>query len=319
MEEFFVSPLSYLQSDTLKFILSLILIFFSITCGVSANSQLFPVVITDDLGNTITIQKQPTRIISLSPSNTEIAFAVGASSQIVGVTDFCDYPSDTANLPKVGGFSTVDIEHVISLDPDLVLASDQTGEGVLEKLASYGIHYLVLHPDSFEDIYGNIKLIGEASGHCEKADALIMNMKKRVEQVEQDAKTFPFSPKVTHVIWKDPLMISGTDTFHNTLIHLAGGTQAFLEVTGWSTVSLEEFIATDPEVILVNSGDGMAGINDSLYNYFITEPRLSGLSAVRNGNVFEVESDLVDRAGPRSIEALEMIAEKLSHVSTFDI
>ncbi|MBN1167085.1 MAG: ABC transporter substrate-binding protein, partial [Methanospirillaceae archaeon] len=240
-------------------LLTSLLVIFCLMHGVVADSSSFPVTIIDDTDNSVTILQEPTRIISLAPSNTEIAYAVGAGSTIVGVTEYCDYPAEAVGLPTVGGFSTVDIEKIVSLDPDLVLASDLTGEEVLEKLARYAIPCIVLKPDSLEGIYHTIDCIGKTTGHDTEAQDLVANLKTRVFQVQEQAGNISDPLKIAHVVWKDPLTISGTGTFQDTLMHRAGGTQAFPGVSGWGTVSLEEFITADPDIILVNSGDGMAG------------------------------------------------------------
>ncbi len=300
--------------DSILLLMSLLVI-FCLMHGVVADSSSFPVTVIDDTDNSVTILEQPTRIISLAPSNTEITYAVGAGSTIVGVTEYCDYPAGAAGLPTVGGFSTVDIEKIVSLDPDLILASDLTGEEVLKKLAQYAIPCIVLKPDSLEGIYHTIDCIGKTTGHETEAKDLVFHLKKRVFQIEEQTGNISEPLKIVHVVWKDPLTISGKGTFQDTLMHLAGGTQAFPGVSGWGTVSLEEFITADPDIILVNSGDGMAGTGDSLYQYFITETRMSGLSAVKNNRVIEIQSDLIDRAGPRSIDALEMIAQELHRIS----
>jgi len=111
----------------------------------------YPLMVTDDLGRNVTITKEPQRIISTAPSNTEVLFALGLGDRVVGVTEYCNYPPEAMEKEKIGGFSTVSIEKVVALNPDIVFASDKTGEENIEKLENFGIAVVVLHPKDIED------------------------------------------------------------------------------------------------------------------------------------------------------------------------
>jgi len=270
------------------------------------------VTVTDDFGETVVIRGIPQRIVSLAPSNTEILYALGLEDRIVGVTDYCDYPPATAGKPKVGGYSSVNIEKVIAAEPDLIFAAPGNTEEVVNHLRSLGMTVVSLCPETIDDVLQNIELVGRATGEEERAEACTGNLRERIRAVTEVTGVPATKPSVAHVVWHDPLWVSGRGTFQNEVITMAGGTNAFGSVEGWSIVSLEEFITTDPEHIIVSSGSGMDRDGyDAIYTYFMTEPRMQKLGAVRNGHIYVVDSDIISRGSPRIVDALEEVAGDL--------
>ncbi|WP_048180277.1 ABC transporter substrate-binding protein [Methanoculleus sediminis] len=268
------------------------------------------VAVADDSGKTVVIQGIPQKIVSLAPSNTEILYALGLEDRIVAVTERCDYPPATADKPRVGGFSTVNIEKVIAAEPDLIFAAPANTEEVIDRLRSLGMTVVILDPQTIDGVLHDIELAGRATGQEEQASALIEELQARIEVVaEKAAESRVEQPSVAHVIWHDPLWVSGRGTFQNEVITLAGGTNAFGSVDGWSIISLEEFITTNPDYILVSSGSGMDRDGyDAIYNYIINESRLQRLDAVRNDRVYVIDADVVSRGSPRIVDALEEVA-----------
>ncbi len=269
------------------------------------------VTVIDDMGTAVTIVSPPQRIISLSPSNTEILFALGLGDRVIGVTEFCNYPPEAAEKAKVGGYSTVSIEKVIALKPDLILASYGNGEEIIGNLRSFGYPVVALHSENLDRVLADIRLVGQATGAEANATELVGDLEKRIGAVEARIGTVQERPTVAHVIWNDPIYVSGNGTFQNELIRKAGGVNAFSSVEGWKSVGIEDFILADPDVLIVNTGSGMSGGEDSLAQFFLNEPRFSGVSAIRDGRVYLVDSDTVDRAGPRIVDALELFAESI--------
>ena len=276
------------------------------------------VTLTDDLGETVVIEGTPQRIISLAPSNTEILYALGLEDRVVAVTDYCDYPPETVDKPTVGGFSTVNIEKVIAMNPDLILAAPANTEEIIDRLRSLGLTVVTLDPQAIEDVLHEIELLGRVTGNEAEASALVGELRARIDAVAAGTGNLTERPSVAHVIWYDPLWVSGRDTFQDEVITLAGGTNAFGSLEGWSIVSLEEFITTDPDCILVSSGSGMGQEGyDAVYNYIANEPRLQNLDAVREGRVYVIDADVVSRGGPRIVDALEEVAAIL-HPDRFE-
>jgi iron complex transport system substrate-binding protein len=269
------------------------------------------VTVTDYRGTAVTVTSLPQRIISLSPSNTEILFALGLGSRVVGVTEYCNYPPGALNKSKVGGYSTVNIEKVIALKPDLILASHGNGEEVLENLQSLGYPVIALKQETLPRMLDDIQLIGHATGAEVNASRLVKDLKNRINTVEARVATVQERPTVAHVIWNDPIYVSGNGTFQDELIRIAGGENAFSQVEGWSNIGIEDFIRADPEVLIVNTGTGMGGGEDSIAQFFMNEPRFSTVSALRNHRVYLIDPDTVNRASPRIVDALELFAQDI--------
>ncbi|MDK2975436.1 MAG: hypothetical protein PWP08_1807 [Methanofollis sp.] len=268
-----------------------------------------PVTVTDDFGETITIAQEPQRIVSLAPANTEILFALGLGDRVVGVTDYCNYPEEAKEKEKIGGYSTVNIERVVAARPDLVVAAYGNTEEVVDHLKNLGLTVIALNPDSVTGTLRDIRIVGEATGTGDRAAELTGSMEARIDAVTEKTKNMTDSPTVVHAVWYDPIWVSGNNTFQNELVTLAGGTNAFPDLEGWQIVTMERFITTDPDVIIVNSGTGMGEEgNDLIYRYFMDEPRFKNMKAIKNGRVYIIDSDIIDRGGPRLVGALEEVA-----------
>ncbi|CCJ36680.1 ABC-type Fe3+-hydroxamate transport system, periplasmic component [Methanoculleus bourgensis MS2] len=270
------------------------------------------VTVTDDFGETVTIRGIPQRIVSLAPSNTEILYDLGLEDRIVGITDYCNYPPAAADKPKVGGYSTISIERVLAADPDLVFAALGNTEDVVNRLRSLGMTVVSLNPETINDVLHDIELVGAATGQEEQAAACVKELRARIQAVTEKTEGLTEKPSVAHVIWYDPIWVSGKGTFQDEVITMTGGVNAFGSVEGWSIIGLEEFLTSDPEYILVSSGTGMGeGGYDIVYDYFMNEPRMQQLDAVRNGHVYVIDADIISRGSPRIVDALEEVAGDL--------
>ncbi len=270
------------------------------------------ITVTDDFGETVTIRGVPQRIVSLAPSNTEILYSLGLWDRVVGITDYCNYPPTAADKPKVGGFSTISIERVIAANPDLVFAALGNTEDVVNRLRTLGMTVVSLNPETISDVLQNIELVGAATGQEEEASACVKDLRARIQAVTKKTEGLTEKPSVAHVIWYDPIWVSGGGTFQDEVIRMAGGTNAFGSVEGWSIIGLEEFLTSDPEYILVSSGTGMGeGGYDIIHTYFMNEPRMQRLKAVQDGHVYVVDADIISRGSPRIVDALEEVATTL--------
>ena len=275
--------------------------------------------ITDDFGYTVTISARPERIVSLAPANTEILFAVGAGDRVVAVTEYCTFPEEATKLPIIGGYSTVNVERVITAKPDLIIAYYGNGEETITHLKNLGYTVITLNADSIAGTIADIRIVGKAVGCEAEAEALIADMESRMAAVSEKLAGIPESEKPTmvHSMWTDPLWVSGSSTFQDEMIAFAGGINAVAETEGWGIVTLEKFLLIDPDIIFVDTGMGMGeGAQDVLKNYFLTEPRLSTLTAVQTGQVYAVNADIIDRGGPRIVEGIEAVAS-IAHPEIF--
>ena len=258
------------------------------------------------MGRVVNIKEIPQRIISLSPSNTEILFALGLGEKVVGVTEYCNYPPEALDKEKVGGFSTPDIEKIIALQPDLILADDIHKDEAIPALEEKGLTVFALMPGNLDGVLADIQMVGKITGKEKEAFALITQMESRIEAITDKTENLQERPRVFYVTWHDPLKTSGSGTFIHELIEKAGGVNIFQDVTDHKAVDIELVIARNPEVIIACTGHGEAG--GKPFEWAKSEPRLQATEARMNNRIHEIDADIVGRTGPRIVEALEEFA-----------
>ncbi|HWQ66719.1 MAG TPA: ABC transporter substrate-binding protein [Methanospirillum sp.] len=275
----------------------------------------YPRTIEDDQNVSVTLDKAPERIVSIAPSNTELLFALGLDDRIVGDTEYCNYPVEAQKKEKIGGFSTVSIEKVAALNPDLVVAADGNKPDTIDRIRSLGIPVYFSDATSLNHIQKTLEHIGYLTGVSDKAKKLNNELSSRSDLVKMEGENIEKHPSVAHVIWNDPIYVSGSGTFQDELIRIAGGENAFGDKVGHSIASVEEFISRDPDLLMINAGSGMGGNESDLSDYFRTDPRLSGLSAIQQNHVMIVNTNIADRAGPRQWDLLEQIAPEIREMA----
>jgi iron complex transport system substrate-binding protein len=268
-----------------------------------------PIEVTDQLGRVVKLDKIPERIISLAPSNTEVLFALGLGDKVVGVTDFCDYPPEAQTKPSIGGYSTPDMEKIIALAPDLLVADAiQHEKETIPELERRGLAVIALGPKTLDEVLASINIVGKATGKEKEASRLVKDLTARIKAVT--GKTAGLSPaekpKVLFVTWHDPLWTAGSGTLINELIEKAGGVNIAQGLSGYQVISLEEVVAADPDVIITLTGHGVGNLG---FEWAQTEPRLKGTSALKNGRVYQIYADIAARSSPRIVIALEEFAE----------
>ncbi len=271
----------------------------------------WPITVTDDLGRRVTIETGPQRIVSLLPSNTEILFAVGAGEQVVGVTSYCNYPPEATDRQQIGGITiqSISIEAVVALEPDLVLASGSQRQ-LIPVLAAAGLTVVALEPATLEDIYANLQLVGQITGHPAQAEVIIADMRRRVEAVQANIAAVPASerPTIFYEVWDEPLMTAGPHTFIGQMIDLAGGQNIFADVEeDWPQVSPEIIVQANPAVILGPTSHAEALAAEQIKN----RPGWADIAAVQNNRIYLLDQDMVSRPGPRLIIVLEEMARAL--------
>lgn len=273
--------------------------------------------LTDDAGRQVTVPADPQRIVSLAPSNTEIVCALGACDELVGVTDFDDYPAMTADLPEVVIGAQVDVEKVVAADPQLILAAgnELTPSTVIARLADLGYPVLVLYPESIEELYADIALVGRAIDAESAADALVADMRARAQAVV-DAVAGEERPLTFYEVgvFEGTIYTAGEGSFLASLISLAGAEP----VTGdplSTSIALEDLVAADPVVILL----GDAAYDSTITSASVADrPGWGQMRAVRLGWILPMLDDvLVTRPGPRIVDGLEALARAI-HPELFD-
>ena len=272
--------------------------------------------VTDDYGRTVVINGHASRIVSASPSITEILYAMGQSHRLVGRTDFCLYPPEADTLPSIGGISNLNIEAILALHPDLVLTASMIPQRSVDQLEQMGVPVVcIIEKNHFEDLYGNIRQIGGLI-HCEAAaDSLITLLQQRVKDefrisnFEKDSNSkfkiqnSKLTPTVYYVVGFGPTgnFTAGGNTFIDDIIRLAGGRNLAHDVTGWS-YSLESLIQNDPDYIVVRREDSAAFCHTQPYTQ---------LTAVKQGRVIGIESGTMDLQVPRNIDAVLYLRSRI--------
>lgn len=261
--------------------------------------------VTDQVGRTLVVPENPTRVIALAPSITEIIYDLGQEKRLVGVTQYSTYPSEAELLPRVGSYVRLDIEKIVALKPDLCLATkDGNPKHIVDKIVSLGIPVYVINPQNLQQIMDTITRLGSLLHAEQTAAALVSDMEKRIGQVQARVKNMPDRPRVFFQIDAEPLFSAGTDTFIHELIELAGGINTTAGEVSYPRYSWEDIIVLQPEIVLISS---MAGglAPEYLLNSW---KKWNLLSAVKNDQVFVVDAELFDRPTPRLVDGLEVIA-----------
>jgi len=275
-------------------------------------SSQFPITIKDDLGRQVTLKAEPTRIVSVSPSHTEILFALGLGKRVVGVTTYCNYPEEARSKEKIGGFSTPSLEKIVALQPDLVLISNDKQQTLIQGLENSNISVLAFSPQSIDETFTTIRLIGQATGANDAARVLNASLKKRTDAVIAKVRTIPKEQRlrVYYELWYEPLMSAGPATLISDLIEKAGGKSITVDAgENYPEISEEVILNRDPQVMLHTYGHGKKDMPDTLQ--IEQRPGWGGIAFVKTDRIYSLNADLVDRSGPRVADALELIAKLL--------
>lgn len=287
----------------------------------SASQPAFPLELTDDAGRTVALDAAPERIVSLAPSNTEIVCALDACDRLVGVTNFDDYPPEVADVEDVVVSAQVDVELVVAAEPDLVLAAgnELTPTAVIQQLEELGLTVMVLYPETLEEVYADIGLIGAALDEPAAADALVREMEDRVEAVVE-AVAGAERPRTLYEVFhaEGTTYTAGEGSFLASLIELAGGDPVTGDAEG--LIPAEQLVAADPQLILLGTASYDPALADasSALETVAARPGWSELSAVREGAVVPYLDDIVTtRPGPRIVDGLEALARAI-HPDRFE-
>ncbi len=250
---------------------------------------------------------KPARVVSLAPSLTELAFALGVGDRVVGVTEQCDFPPEVRALTRVGTFLMPNVERVLALEPDIVLATPSpANRRAVEQLRNLGLHVLVVDPQSVADLAETIRVVATALGVAERGQALSQSFLATVEEVERlVAQSRP--RRVLFVVGHTPLIAVGRGTIQDELIRRAGGVNV-VAASGWPKVSIEFVLREVPELILDATMGTEATSAADVGKFW---QRFSSLPAWKNRRIVTFADDRVLRPGPRLPEGLRALARAI--------
>jgi iron complex transport system substrate-binding protein len=288
-----------------------LLIALMAACAPQATATSAALTFTDGLEREISLNGAAQRVISLAPSNTEILFAIGAGDQVVGRDQLSDYPEAAKSVADIGpAFEALNTELIVSLKPDLVLAAEINTPEQVKQLEDLGLTvYYLNNPLTMEEMYGNLEIVAQLTGHEEETATLIESLKARVAAVDEKIAPISSRPGVFYELdGTDPAkpFTAGKGTFITQLIDRAGGYNIASDLDGYPQMSLEQVVAADPAFIIL--GDARYGVTPES---IAQRPGWENLSAVKNGKVLPFNDDLVSRPGPRLVDALEELAKLL--------
>ena len=262
--------------------------------------------VTDDTGATVTLKQPARRIVTLAPHLAETLFAAGAGDRLVGTVDYSDYPDAAKKVPRVGGYSRVDLEAVIALKPDLIIAwYSGNAPANVEKLRGFGFPVYVSQPDRIEDVAREIERIGRLAGTSPAADAAAESFRTRLDglrrEYEKKARVRTF-----YQIWKQPLSTVGGRQIISSVIRLCGGENVFGDLQALApVVSVEAVVAADPEVIVAS------GMGEARPEWLDDWKRWQAITAVARNNLFFVPPELIQRHTPRLLDGAEVLCRHL--------
>ena len=279
--------------------------------------MLFPLLLTagaasadvsviDDVGATVRLVQPAKRIVSLAPHMTETLFAAGAGDRVVGTVDHSDYPEAAKKLPRVGGYSRIDLEAVAGLKPDLIVAW-QSGNSAahVEKLRGLGFPLYVSQPNRIEDVASEIERLAVLAGTGATGNPVAARFRERhVELQKRYANRSPV--RTFYQVWKTPLMTIGGKQIISDVVRLCGGENVFAALpTMAPTVTVEAVIAANPEVIIAS------GMGDSRPEWLDDWKRWTSITAVARENLFFVQPEIIQRHTPRLLEGVEILCKHL--------
>ena len=271
----------------------------------AASPSAGPITVTDDTGATVTLAAPATRIVSLAPANTEIAYAIGAGDKMVAGTSYDDYPAEAKSLPKVGDFANPSVEKIASYQPDLVLAAAGVQDKLRTKLEKLGMKVYVVDPRTYGGVITSIENVGKLAGAVDGAAQVADKM--TAAQADVQAAVGDAAKQTTFVeIYGKPLMTAGTDTFISDMIGIAGGDNIGDQAgSGFPNFSTEVLAKDDPAVYIADSGS-MSKPGD-----IKTRAGFGDLTAVKDGHVYVIDDNLIARPGPRLAEGLLKLAQMI--------
>jgi iron complex transport system substrate-binding protein len=275
----------------------------ALTAGLNAHAE---IVVRDDTGETVRLAAPARRIVSLAPHVTETLYAAGAGARLVGAVDYSDYPEAAKALPRVGGYSRLDLEAIAALKPDLAIGfASGNAPAHIARLKALGIPVYLSQPNRIEDVAHNLEHFGELAGSAATARAAAATFRGRLQALRDRHAGRP-QVRTFYQIWKEPLMTVGGEQVISDAIRICGGDNVFGRLKPLApTVTVEAVLAADPEAIVAS------GMDESRPEWLDDWRRWKHLTAVKRDNLFFVPPDLIQRHTPRLVDGAERLCAHL--------
>jgi iron complex transport system substrate-binding protein len=268
----------------------------------------FPVTVTDDEGTAVTIAAEPTKIVSLTPATTETLFALGVGSRIVGkVEDVANFPPEASSIPVVATFSGVDVEKIVAAGADLVVSGGTglTQGAAVEQLRRANIPVVVSYPTTVDEAIAGFRLLGQAVGAADAGNKLADDTKAKLDELAASVANVNHKPRLFYEIDNtNGIFTPPADSIYGEMFKLAGADPISGDAN--YSISLEDLVAADPEVILL--GDAAYGVKPE---DVAKRPGWGDMTAVKQGNIFPIDDIIVTRPGPRLVDGLQAIIDAI--------
>jgi iron complex transport system substrate-binding protein len=273
-------------------------------CAVSAVRA--EIVVTDDTGATLRLKEPARRIVSLAPHVTETLFAAGAGEQVVGAVEYSDFPAAARRVPRIGGYSKLDLEAVAALKPDLAVGwASGNAPAHIAKLRALGIPVYLAQPERIDDVATQLERYGELAGTATVAREAAAGFRARLLALRRQYGQRP-PVRTFYQIWKQPLMTVGGGQVISDVIRLCGGTNVFADLKALAPqVTVEAVLAADPAAIVAS------GMGEARPEWLDDWRQWRTLNAVKRDNLFFIPPDLIQRHTPRIVEGAEQLCRHL--------
>lgn len=282
----------------------------ALLCALLTSAAHAAVSVIDDAGNTVTLAQPARRIVSLAPHVTELLYAAGGGDRIVGTVSYSDYPPQARDLPRVGDNKALDLERIAALKPDLIVVwRHGNAQKQTDRLRALGLPLFYSEPRKLESIPENLEKLGKLMDTGPVATRAAADFRQQVETLR---KTYANRPPVTvfYQVWQQPLMTLNGQHMVSDMLALCGGRNLFgNEPPLVPTVSVEAVVAGNPEAMMT-AGIGATRPDKPLADFSMWE-KWKSVTAVARNNLFIIDGDLVNRAGPRVVQGAAEICKDL--------
>lgn len=272
-------------------------------------ATVYPLTVKDATGKELVFDKAPERIVSTSPSETEILFALGLGDKIVGVSDFDNYPEEAASKPKMGGITKPNEEAIIAANADLVIGGISMPDEVADKFRGLDMKVYKTYPKKVEDVLSVILQIGAMTDTSAKAEELVAAMREDIRKVTEAAATLKADEKKKVYIEFAPGWTVGSGEFMDELITMAGGVNIASELKGWNEINEEKIIQDNPDVILFAADLVDFNTGKPLKDIIKNRSGWDQMKAIKEDRLIGLNEDIMSRTGPRITQALLQVAE----------